>query len=108
GMFGMCVNSLLASYEHLVRNSCFPPPMAVRHRPDGQVIAAVFPATALDKAFAPGFRGEVWLAPGEDAPRQPLPGCRPAVCAVLGAGNYDAPVEMLGKLFVDGHAVVYK
>ncbi len=81
-------------------------------RPDGQVVARVFPDAALDRLMLPGVRAEVWMQPGKTASqgaayRSPPPG---RVCLVLGGGNVSSigPMDVLTKLFVELQVVVLK
>ncbi|MEL6343005.1 MAG: aldehyde dehydrogenase family protein [Myxococcota bacterium] len=89
-----------------------------RTRPDGQLIAQVFPRHTFDKVMLNGVRAEVWMQPGVTASnlrtsmaqfyRSPERVGR--VTLVLGAGNIASipPLDMLYKLFVEGQVVVLK
>ena len=90
----------------------------VRTRPNGQVIAKVFPETAIDNLLLNGVRGEVWMEPGVSAGelasqmgaayrRRPDHG---VVSLVLGAGNISsiAPMDVLHKLVVEHSVVLLK
>ena len=90
----------------------------IRTRPDGQVIAGVFPSNAYDQLLLNGYELDVWMQPGVTraslrdtvAPfyRQSDP--IGALTLVLGAGNVAAipMLDALYCLFVDGHVVVLK
>ena len=90
----------------------------IRTRPDGQVIAGVFPSNAYDRLLLNGYELDVWMQPGVTraslrdtvAPfyRQSDP--TGALTLVLGAGNVAAipMLDALYCLFVDGHVVVLK
>jgi aldehyde dehydrogenase (NAD(P)+) len=90
----------------------------IRTRPDGQVIAGVFPSNAYDRLLLNGYELDVWMQPGVTraslrdtvAPfyRQSDP--IGALTLVLGAGNVAAipMLDALYCLFVDGHVVVLK
>jgi acyl-CoA reductase-like NAD-dependent aldehyde dehydrogenase len=91
---------------------------AVCTRPDGQVVARVFPQTVYDRIFFAGISGEVWMEPGvtsEELPvtqavayqRQEHSG---KVALVLGAGNVSSigPMDILYKLFVEDQVVIFK
>ena len=93
-------------------------PGPVTVRPDGQVVARVFPQTRYDALLFTGVTGDVWMQPGvtrEDlAASQALtyrdkqhPG---QVALVLGAGNVSSigPLDILYKLFVEDQVVVFK
>ena len=90
----------------------------VRTRPNGQVIAKVFPETMIDNLLLNGVRGEVWMEPGVTAAdlestmgaayrRKPDHG---VVSLVLGAGNISsiAPMDVLHKLVVEHSVVLLK
>ena len=93
-------------------------PGPVHTRPDGQVVAQVFPQDLYDRVFFTGVSAEVWMEPGvteanlrhtqalaykEDDP----PG---EISLVLGAGNVSSigPMDALYKLFVENKVVIYK
>jgi acyl-CoA reductase-like NAD-dependent aldehyde dehydrogenase len=108
-VLGTTVNGLIHSFTSLAEHGHVAPPPGKRTRPDGQRVATVYPNSLLDKVYAPGFRGEVWLEPG--APERQGTSYMESdggVCAILGAGNYEAPVDVLSKMFVENKAVVYK
>jgi acyl-CoA reductase-like NAD-dependent aldehyde dehydrogenase len=75
-------------------------------------VAQIFPANWQEQLLWLGFRGEVWIEPGQPASqgsvyRQPHAG---RVALVLGAGNNNAiaPMDVLHKLFVEGDVVILK
>jgi len=90
----------------------------LRRRPDGQVIAQVYPASGYDRLLLNGYEIDVWMRPGvtSTAMRSSLAagyrgdGAKPGVTLVLGAGNVSAiPVlDALYCLFADLHTVVLK
>lgn len=94
-------------------------PGPVTTRPDGQVVAEVFPASLYDRLFYPGVTAEVWMQPGVTvdgltatqavAYRRAADDAGRAVL-VLGAGNVSSigPMDVLYKLFVDKSTVVLK
>ncbi|MFN8541409.1 MAG: aldehyde dehydrogenase family protein [Thermomicrobiales bacterium] len=87
-------------------------------RPDGQVIAEVFPQTAADRLLFSGITAEVWMEPG--VTEATLPGTMAAwyrqaapagkVALVLGAGNIAAiaPLDLLHKLIAEGQVCLLK
>lgn len=84
-----------------------------RLRPDGQVVARVFPANLQDRLMFTGLSAEVWIEPG----REPTQGAiyrekskTARVALVLGAGNVSSipPMDLLYKLFVENEVVVLK
>lgn len=94
-----------------------PPPVRIRSREDGQLVADVFPQTLLDRIVCSGMRVEVWIEPGKPASqgalyREKAQGLqRPGrVALVLGAGNVSsiAPLDAVSKLFVHDEVVVLK
>ena len=92
-------------------------PGPVRTRPDGQVVARVFPQSAYDRIFYTGVSAEVWMEPGVKARELPATqataygeGAEGGVCLVLGAGNVSSigPMDLLYKLFVENKVVILK
>lgn len=89
-------------------------PQAINVRPDGQVVAPVFPQTRLDKLVFPQVSAEVWLPPDGAAAWQQAQAYRERregrVALVLGAGNISAlaPADLLYKLFVENQVVLLK
>jgi acyl-CoA reductase-like NAD-dependent aldehyde dehydrogenase len=86
---------------------------AVGRRPNGQVVARVFPADLRDRLMLGGFRAEVWLEPGAEPTQGRIYRERPEagrVCLVLGAGNVSSipPMDALYKLFVENETVLLK
>jgi acyl-CoA reductase-like NAD-dependent aldehyde dehydrogenase len=84
----------------------------IDRRDDGQLVARVIPATLLDKVLWLGYRGEVWIEPGQPATqgqiyREPTAG---QVSLILGAGNVSAIVAMdvLSKLFAENQVAIVK
>ena len=93
-------------------------PGPVTTRPDGQVVAQVFPQTAYDRIFFMGITGEIWMEPGVTAEELPKTqaviyqkqGHSGKVALVLGAGNVSSigPMDILYKLFVEDQVVILK
>jgi acyl-CoA reductase-like NAD-dependent aldehyde dehydrogenase len=93
-------------------------PGAVRTRPDGQVVARIFPVDLYDRAFYAGVTADVWMEPGvtaEDVPRTQAvayhaPVRQGRVALVLGGGNVSSigPMDALYKLFVEDQVVAFK
>lgn len=93
-------------------------PGPISTRPDGQVVARVFPENAYDVAFYPGMTAEVWMQP--DVTLESLPTTQAGayrdgrlkgrVALVLGGGNVSSigPMDVLTKLFVDNTVVLFK
>ena len=108
-LFGFSLDTLIRSYETFVRRGSLPTVSEWRQRPDGRRIATVFPSRALDKLYAPGHWGEIWFQPGAGGvqSREFVEGSG-GVCGILGAGNYEAPLDVLSKMFVENKVVVYK
>lgn len=79
----------------------------------GQTVAKVFPNTPIDRLLWMGFRGEVWLQPGQPRTQGKVyrqPSQTGQVALVLGAGNVSsiAPLDMLYKLFAENAVVLLK
>ena len=93
-------------------------PEKLRTRPDGQLIAEVFPKSNYDKLLVNGVSAEIWFDPiitEENLAdhtalfyKQEAPSGK--VALVLGAGNINsiAPLDSLYKLFADGEVVILK
>jgi acyl-CoA reductase-like NAD-dependent aldehyde dehydrogenase len=87
-------------------------PPKIWQRQDGQVVAEVLPANAIERLLYLGYRGEVWLEP-DTMPTQgriyrtPMAG---KVALILGAGNVSAIVAMdaLAKLFSENQVAIIK
>jgi acyl-CoA reductase-like NAD-dependent aldehyde dehydrogenase len=63
----------------------------------------------LDRLFAPGHRGEIWFQPGARSTQsREFAEGKGGVCTVLGAGNYEAPLDLLSKMFIENKVVLYK
>ncbi len=87
-------------------------------RPDGQVVAPVFPTDIWDSLLFQGFTAEVWMDPAvklEELPNTQAvfhrsPSHQGRVALVLGAGNTSSigPMDALYKLFVQGEVVLLK
>ena len=87
-------------------------PPKMWQRADGQVVAQVFPANAIEQLLYLGYRGEVWLEPNT-APTQGQiyrESTAAQVALVLGAGNVSGIVAMdiLSKLFSENQIVIVK
>uniref|UniRef100_A0A7S4MI62 Aldehyde dehydrogenase domain-containing protein n=1 Tax=Odontella aurita TaxID=265563 RepID=A0A7S4MI62_9STRA len=98
-----------------------PPPLKTRSvAGEGKCIVTVFPSTLLEMTEAVGMKGELMLS--GTTPEQDSYGDEEAseegggesggggggVAAVLGAGNFDAPTEVLCQMFLKGRTCVYK
>jgi hypothetical protein len=93
-------------------------PGAVRTRPDGQVVARIFPIDLYDRVFYSGVTADVWMEPGVTAENLPetqavayhAPVRQGRVALVLGAGNVSSigPMDALYKLFVEDQVVLFK
>ena len=95
-----------------------PRPRKVWTRPDGQVVAQVFPADLYDYLLFNGISSEVWMQPEvtvETLPqhtgsfyRQPQPSG--GVTLILGAGNVNsiAPLDALDRLFRHAQVALLK
>ncbi len=93
-------------------------PGGVRTRPDGQVVARVFPSDLYDRIFYSGVTADVWMEPDVTAESLPetqavayhAPVRQGRVALVLGAGNVSSigPMDALYKLFVEDQVVVFK
>jgi acyl-CoA reductase-like NAD-dependent aldehyde dehydrogenase len=93
-------------------------PGPITTRPDGQVVARVFPQTGYDALFFAGVKAEVWMEPGVTPETlsstqavmyqgKPHEG---RIALVLSAGNVASigPLDILYKLFVEDQVVISK
>src|SRR5437763_14840599 len=93
-------------------------PGPITTRPDGQVVAQVFPQTTYDRLFFTGVTAEIWMEPGvtaEELPKTQAIAYQEQkhggkVALVLGAGNVASigPMDILYKLFVEDQVVIFK
>jgi len=93
-------------------------PGSVTTRPDGQVVAQVFPVNLYDRLFFTGVTGELWMEPGVTVESLPQTQAElyhdkqhsGKVALVLGAGNVAsiAPTDILYKLFMEDQVVILK
>ena len=94
-------------------------PGPITERPDGTVVAQVFPYDGYDRILYSGVTAEVWME--ADVTREGLadsqavaygPDAAPSggVALVLGAGNVSSigPMDALYKLFVESRVVLFK
>lgn len=95
------------------------PDDSVRELTSGQVAVDVLPGDRWDRILYPGWKAEVRMDPaiGRGAARRHIGGIytKPesssaAVALVLGAGNVSsiAPLDLIHKLFTEGHVVMLK
>lgn len=94
-----------------------PAPLGLYELPEGQIVARVFPASALDRFLYYDIHAEVWIEPGcapsqgriyrDKAAGRFEPG---AVCLVLGAGNISSigALDVVYKLFVEDRVALLK
>ncbi|MFH1105480.1 MAG: aldehyde dehydrogenase family protein [Actinomycetota bacterium] len=111
---------LAATLEGIDRTGRVPlPDGAIRERPDGQVAVDVMPGDGWDRIQYPRWRAEVRMEPavGYAEARHHLGGIHTkpdtataAVAVVLGAGNVASigPLDLIHKLFVEGHVAILK
>ncbi len=89
------------------------PPPVQQHLQNGQWVAQVFPDNMIDRLLWLGFRGEVWLQPGQPPTQGLVYRQKPTagtLALVLGAGNVSsiAPLDALYKLFAEDAVVLLK
>lgn len=82
-------------------------------RPDGQLVATVFPDGLLDKLMLAETRAEIWIQKGKKSTQGIVyrePQDKGKVSLVLGAGNQHtiACMDLLYKLFVENEVVILK
>ena len=103
------IRLLIEALEHEAE----PPPIAMKTRRSGQLVATIVPGSLHDRLLFRGFHCDVWIEPGQPATqgrfyREPVGAGRLTV--VLGAGNVSAIalMDVLHKLFVEGSVVLLK
>lgn len=114
--FGAYLNGMIAHLEYAAKQrrrggrGVPPPPIRTRVVGDGKCVATVFPSTLLDMTEAVGLKGELILSGTEpdQVPYDEAAAEGGGVAAVLGAGNFDAPTEVLCQMFLRGRTCVYK
>lgn len=111
---------LVETLEGIARTGRVPlPDGAFGVRPDGRVTVSVVPGDRWDRLQYPGWVAQVWMEAGIPLAeaRDHLGGfhtkpgtARPAVAVVLGAGNVAsiAPLDLIHKLFAEGHVAMVK
>ena len=121
---GSYLNGLIAVLEHCddsqakdddaaAKRRMPPPPTRVRAvEGSGRTIATVWPRTVLDRLEAVGLKGELVLD-DEGAEQMSLEEAYGeenggGLAGILGAGNVDAPIELLCELFLKSRVCVYK
>lgn len=90
-----------------------PKPVSISTRADGQQVVRVFPAGVMERLLWLGFRGDLWLKPGQPASQGKIYrelGGAGGLALVLGAGNVSAiaPMDVLQKLFAENQVVLLK
>src|SRR5260370_39381148 len=93
-------------------------PGPITTRPDGQVVAQVFPQSMYDRLLFMGVTAEIWMEPGvtaEELPKTQATAYQEQkqggkVALVLGAGKVASigPMDILYKLFVEDQVVIFK
>jgi acyl-CoA reductase-like NAD-dependent aldehyde dehydrogenase len=89
-----------------------PAPVAIEQKAN-QTVAQIFPDNVMDRLLFLGFKGEVWMEPGQPATQGLVyrqPSAEGKLALVLGAGNVSsiAPADMLYKLFAENQVVILK
>jgi acyl-CoA reductase-like NAD-dependent aldehyde dehydrogenase len=97
-----------------LRQGGAPKPRSVRTRPDGRVVARVYPSTLFEQLLFMGVTADVWIEKGKPASqgaiyREKREGTG-RVCLVLGGGNVSSipAMDVLYKLFVENEVVLLK
>lgn len=92
-------------------------PGPILTRPNGQIVARVFPQDIYDRIFFSGITADVWMQSGVSienlAETQAINYSKPVegkIALVLGAGNVSglAPTDALHRLFVENQVVLLK
>eukprot|EP00294_Goniomonas_avonlea_P001322 CAMPEP_0114555964 /NCGR_PEP_ID=MMETSP0114-20121206/9027_1 /TAXON_ID=31324 /ORGANISM="Goniomonas sp, Strain m" /LENGTH=548 /DNA_ID=CAMNT_0001741119 /DNA_START=17 /DNA_END=1663 /DNA_ORIENTATION=+ len=108
GITGAYINALIDTYTSLAARSSPPTPPATRERKDGTTVVTVFPYKFIDKIAYPGFKAEIFLEQGKKLTQGAEFKDGRGLCAVLGAGNFEAQNDVLTKMFCENKVCVYK
>ncbi|KAJ9457654.1 aldehyde dehydrogenase family protein [Diplonema papillatum] len=103
-LFGATLTSTIATYESLANTGKPPKPLRSRKVGDQEVLA-VYPMTWMESFLLP-ISAEVWLEPGTTATQGK---CREqkGLIGILGAGNFEAPIDILHSMFIESRVAVY-
>eukprot|EP01062_Namystynia_karyoxenos_P058840 TRINITY_DN50305_c0_g1_i1.p1 TRINITY_DN50305_c0_g1~~TRINITY_DN50305_c0_g1_i1.p1 ORF type:complete len:575 (+),score=172.28 TRINITY_DN50305_c0_g1_i1:81-1727(+) len=103
GGTGIYLNTLITVYESLVQTG--KPPKGTERKVGDQIVVKVYPMSFRDQLALPST-AELWLQPGKPATQG---ACRQrrGVCCILGAGNYEIPIDILTKMFAESKVVAY-
>jgi acyl-CoA reductase-like NAD-dependent aldehyde dehydrogenase len=109
---------LANSLREVVANGSPTIPGPVITRPDGQVVASIFPQNLYDKILYGGISAEIWMQPGvtaetlsqTQAVAYKKKATQGKIALVLGGGNVASigPLDALYKLFVEDQVVILK
>lgn len=108
GMFGATLRALIETYEQFLATRSFPPPTAVRKRPDGQFVVTVYPRDKQDEVAFQDWRSEIWIEPGKPVSQGAAWEQPGAVVAALGGGNFECAWEAMTKIFGELKVCIYK
>eukprot|EP01059_Diplonema_ambulator_P005884 TRINITY_DN15660_c2_g2_i1.p1 TRINITY_DN15660_c2_g2~~TRINITY_DN15660_c2_g2_i1.p1 ORF type:complete len:559 (+),score=211.55 TRINITY_DN15660_c2_g2_i1:31-1677(+) len=103
GMTSLHLLGLIRTYESLV--STGKPPAAKARKVGDQVVLSVYPLSLSEKLVLP-VDVDLWLEPGKE-PTQGACRAKTGTCGILSAGNYEAPIDILTKMFVESKVCVY-
>eukprot|EP00922_Rhytidocystis_sp_ex-Travisia-forbesii_P042199 GHVS01063071.1.p1 GENE.GHVS01063071.1~~GHVS01063071.1.p1 ORF type:complete len:599 (+),score=70.45 GHVS01063071.1:257-1798(+) len=105
-MLGVWLTTLREQFESLARTGAPPPPRKVTPNPDGKTYKVlVGPSGWLMNILLTFGSLELYVeGPPDQSPRATSGG----VALVLGAGNYDSPVDILSAMFIEGFVCIYK
>ena len=106
--FGSYLNGMIWSLQHCARHDGVPPPpKATRSTANNKnAIVTLWPNSLLDKLEAVGLRGELVLKKAEQMCYEDA--AVGGIVGILGAGNIDAPIELLSQMFLKGRVCIFK
>jgi hypothetical protein len=109
-MFGSYLNGLISTLQHCSKHDGVPPPPRSVRKIEGihKSVATLWPRTFLDYTESVGLKGELVL--DDETPEQFSleETCIGGVAGILGAGNIDAPTDILCQMFLKGRVCVFK
>eukprot|EP00521_Asterionellopsis_glacialis_P011143 CAMPEP_0195289906 /NCGR_PEP_ID=MMETSP0707-20130614/5988_1 /TAXON_ID=33640 /ORGANISM="Asterionellopsis glacialis, Strain CCMP134" /LENGTH=512 /DNA_ID=CAMNT_0040349965 /DNA_START=123 /DNA_END=1658 /DNA_ORIENTATION=+ len=114
GLFGSYANGILKSLKCISKTGTPPPPKAFRvvdggaKQDDNHCIVRALPHGLLEMTEGVGMTGELVLKGNKPEQVSLADTCVGGVTGVLGAGNFDAPTEVLCEMFLKGRCVIYK
>jgi acyl-CoA reductase-like NAD-dependent aldehyde dehydrogenase len=104
---GSYLHGLLSCLEYCAKHEGMPPPpKSTRILENKKCAVTVWPSTLLDKLEAVGLTGELILTDNAQCSLQET--SVGGIAGILGAGNFNAPIEVLCEMFLRARVCIYK